>query len=254
MGFQDAPARAATTVGVSGGQAPTVYAFLANFVWALWGYHSDATMTKIAALWPLAMLLVLTLLGRGRSRQTLYLLALALVPALLLFVVGFAKRDLFELRYFIASVPLLLLLCARALTSWPRGRLAHLVVGGAVVATLVAGFADQQFNASNPRLFDFSSTLKKVDSLAKPGDTLVYEPSYLYDVVQYYSPHVRSQRLGAGLPAPRRGHRVIVVGSFLDQPGPARMTGAAVGKLRYGHRHKLVAHIEDPGIQAWVFQ
>jgi hypothetical protein len=27
-----------------------------------------------------------------------------------------------------------------------------------------------------------------------------------------------------------------------------------VGKLRYGHRHKLVAHIEDPGIQAWVFQ
>jgi hypothetical protein len=211
-------------------------------------------MTKIAALWPLAMLLVLTLLGRGRSRQTLYLLALALVPALLLFLVGFGKRDLFELRYFIASVPVLLLLCARALTSWPRGRVAHLLVGGALVATLVAGFADQQFNASNPRLFDFSSTLKKVDSLARPGDTLVYEPSYLYDVVQYYSPHVRSQRLGLGLPTPRRGHRVIVVGSFLDQPGPARVTGAAVGKLGYGHRHKLVAHIEDPGIQAWVFQ
>ena len=38
----------------SRGAAPGAYAALTNAAWAVLGYHSNATMTALAALWPLA--------------------------------------------------------------------------------------------------------------------------------------------------------------------------------------------------------
>ena len=88
--------------------------------WAVLGYHSNATMTALAALWPLGVLLALALLGRGRSWPTLLVVACALVPGVALFVLGQLKPFVFEVRYFIGAVPLALLLIA------PRGHeLAH---------------------------------------------------------------------------------------------------------------------------------
>ena len=55
-----------------------------------------------------------------------------------------------------------------------------------------------------------------------------------------------------GLPKPGPGGRLIVLGSFFDQPATAKAVGAAVGRLRYHHR--AVARVTKPGIRAWVFQ
>jgi hypothetical protein len=197
------------------------------------------------------MLTTLLVLGRGRPGRSVYIATLALVPPLLLFLVGLVKPDLFELRYFIASVPLLLLLMARALAHWPRSSATRIGAVALVTATLLAGLGDQQLNASNPRLFDFSGALRHVDHIARPGDAFVYYPAYLRDVVGYYAPHVRARPLGAQPPQPSGGRRVIVLGSFLDEPGPARKVGAAVGQLRYHNR--VVRQIKEPGIKVWVF-
>jgi hypothetical protein len=250
MGFQ-APARADATVSQTGGSQPSVYAFLANFVWGVWGYHSSAVMARLAALWPFGMLVTLLVMGRGRSARTGYLAAIALAPPLLLFGVGLIKPDLFELRYFIASVPIVVLLLARAVSDWPRSPAARVGAVALVSLTLVAGLADQQLNASNPRLFDFSGALSSVRKEARPGDTFVYHPAYLRDVVAYYAPGVHARPLRGTVPEPHGRHRVIVLGSFLDQPGPARKVGAAVGRIRYHHR--LAKRIDDPGIKVWVF-
>ncbi len=61
---------------------PGAYAALTNFAWAVLGYHSDGTMTALAALWPLGVLLALALLGRGRSWTTLLVVACGLLPAI----------------------------------------------------------------------------------------------------------------------------------------------------------------------------
>jgi Dolichyl-phosphate-mannose-protein mannosyltransferase len=250
LGFQ-APSRSDAVTPATGGSHPSVYSLLANFVWGVWGYHSNTVMTRLAALWPFGMLITLLVLGRGQSRRTLYLGALALVPPLLLFGVGLVKPDLFELRYFIASVPVLLLLIARAVSSWPRTPTAHAGAAALVAVTLVAGLGDQQLDASNPRLFDFSGALTAVKDEARPGDKVVYAPSYLRDVVGYYAPGIDARPLGSKPPLPTHGRRTIVLGSFLNQPGPARKVGAAVGLLKY--KHRVVKTIVDPGIKVWVF-
>ena len=73
---QDGPGTACAAAAPSAGVPPravsqtghpTIYALIANFVWAIWGYHANSTMLAIGALWPLLMLLALALLGRGRS-------------------------------------------------------------------------------------------------------------------------------------------------------------------------------------------
>ena len=145
---------------------------------------------QIAAFWPLLMLLALLLLGRGRSGSSVLLLGLVVVPMAALFLVGSMKRDLFELRYFSGAVPAMLLLGARLVTSTTRRRLAAGVAAGALTAAMFVGLVDQQLNGANPRLYDFQGALDRIDERRADGDVLLYEPSYLADVIEYYAPDV----------------------------------------------------------------
>ena len=112
------------------------YAVVSNMAWALWGYHPDGITELLAAMWPLLLLLSLLLLGRGGSRQTLILAAAAITPIVLLLVVAVFDRELFEVRYFLVAVPLLLLLVARLVTGWIRKPSARLLATGVIVLTL----------------------------------------------------------------------------------------------------------------------
>ena len=114
------PAAAAPTFAEGG---ISLYDVLSNFVWAIWGYHPDSTMLRVAALWPLLMLLSLSLLGQqplGLDAGAAGARASARSWSLLL--VGLEKRDLFEVRYFAGAVPVLLLLLARAVAGGARRR------------------------------------------------------------------------------------------------------------------------------------
>lgn len=251
MGFGGAPS-AATPLSIPGSSA-SLYAILSNFVWAIWGYHANSTMLRIAALWPLLMLLSLALMGQRRSDWTRVVLALALGPIVVLLFVGLVKRDLFEVRYFIATVPMMMLLLARAVAGGPRRRTPAIVATAALGLTLVLGLADQQLNPNNPRDFDFRGALAQIRSEAKPGDTVLYAPDYLRDVVGYYSPGVRTESLSDaeahGMPT--SGH-VFLMGSFLDDPGIAAQVGT--GRYDLSQRpHKLIRTINRKRIHIWVY-
>jgi uncharacterized membrane protein len=253
QGIAGAPSAGATSTGVAQTGHPDVYALLANFVWALWGYHADSTMLAIGALWPVLMLLALALLGRGRSPQSMLVLALALIPPLVLMGVGFKDRTLFEVRYFSGAVPMLMLLCARTVLTSSARRLPVALAAGAVIATFVAGIADQQLAKSNPRDYDFRAALQTVRRDARPGDTLLYAPVYLNDVIEYYAPGIRSRGIGAHrVSVPRHG-RVFVLASFLDQPGVA----AEIGGARYALAHsraRLVSSDHLEKIYLWEYR
>ena len=80
------------------------------------GYHSDATMTRLVALWPLLMLLALALLGRGRSRRTALLVAAA-VAARASRCSGSASSSRSCSRCATSSAP-----CRSCCCSWARAR------------------------------------------------------------------------------------------------------------------------------------
>jgi hypothetical protein len=232
------------------GTTPGAYAALTNVAWAVLGYHSDAAMERLAALWPLLMLLALALLGRGRSRATTLIAASAVLPAAALFALGQLKPFVFEVRYFIGAVPLVLLLLGRAATSWSPRAATRAIAVAATLAVLAAGLADQQFNGSNPRVYDFRGALAAVDRDARPGDTLLYTPQYLNHVIDYYG-HVQARPLADRLPRLRKGRHLYVLGSFLDKPAYRQATAAAVKRLE--RRYKLVRTIERPQIRIWEF-
>jgi uncharacterized membrane protein len=229
----------------------SVYAFIANTIWGLWGYHADTVMAQIVAMWPLGMLLMLVLLGRGYSGMSMLLLSVAAVPALILFGVGEVQRNLFELRYFVGAVPVGLLLMARLASSTENPGPRRLIVV-LVVATLAVGLADQQLNGANPRLYDFRGALAGVSARARPGDVVVYEPQFIGPVVDYYAAELHAQPLSAGLPLPRRGQRIFVVGSFLDDPSSAARVGDALHQL--SEKRRPDDEFRRPNVQVWVFQ
>jgi uncharacterized membrane protein len=228
------------------------YAVLANVAWALFGYQPNALSVLLAAMWPLLLLLSLVLLGRGGSRQTLMLAAAAVVPVVLLLGVSVFDRSLFEVRYFLLTVPLLLLLIARLVSGWIRKPTARLLVAGGVVLALLIGLADQQLNKNNPRLFDFRGAIQQITADAGPDSLVLVEPPDMRYVLEYYAPQLRSLPLDRPLSAQSEGSPIFVLASFQSNRQFFNETNKVVGQLTFFR--KLVKHIETPQTLMWEFR
>jgi len=234
------------------GNEISAYAAITNVVWALWGYHAGDTMASIGALWPLGLLLMLVLLGRGSSPATRLVATAALLPPVLLTVIATQKPFLFELRYALPAVPFLVLLGGRAIASWPRGRRASTIAAALATATLLIGLADQQLNGTNPRFYDFEGALSEVSDRAGRRDVLLYEPAFLDNVIRYYEPGIEARPLNLDrLPRPEPGRRVYVVGSFFDKPGSKQAVDTAVERL--GNRAELTNRTRRSQVRVWEF-
>jgi hypothetical protein len=227
------------------------YSLIANLLWALGGYHSDDVMLRLGSLWPLGLLGALLLLGRRLGWPSRLLVAVAFVPGVALFAVAHTKRDLFELRYFVLAVPLLLLIVARAVTTAARGRAVLIgLTAGLVVASIVA-LVDQQVNGTNPRLYDFRGAVADIEQTSRPGDALIYAPSYLEGVLDYYAPDLEGAPLGSLERSDPDGQvYVMVVDRFLT-PAGAKTVGDTLARLE--DRRGPPQRMERPNIVIWRF-
>jgi hypothetical protein len=232
--------------------ALSFYAVVANMAWALWGYHPDGITELLAAMWPLFLLLSLLLLGRGGSRQTLLLGAAAIAPIVLLLIVSLFDSKLFEVRYFLVAVPLLLLLIARLVTGWIRKPRARLLAVGGVMLTLLIGLADQQTNKGNPRLFDFRGAIDEIKADAGPKSLVLFEPPDMKYVLEYYAPHLKRRPLKLGLPKRREGTPVFVLASFQDNKLFFNRTNKLVGQLDFFR--KRLKRVKKAQTQVWEFR
>jgi hypothetical protein len=228
------------------------YSVLSNMAWTLWGYQPDATTVLLSALWPLALLGSLILLGRGGSRQTTTLAAAAIALVGLLIVVSLFDRSLFEVRNFLILVPLVLLLIARLITGWIRQPRARMIVAGAVMLTLVIGLADQQLNRANPRLFDFRGAINDIKANGGPNSLVLLAPADMRYVLEYYAPKLRSQPVTKGITAGTEGSPVFVLASFQDNKEFFNQTNKVVGQLTFFRT--LVHHFKTPQTQVWEFR
>ncbi|HET8950324.1 MAG TPA: hypothetical protein VFN44_07430, partial [Solirubrobacteraceae bacterium] len=177
----------------------------------------------------------------------------AVLPAVALFGLGQLKPFVFEVRYFIGAVPLVLLLVGRAVTSWPIRRVPTAIACTVAIGALAAGLADQQLNGSNPRVYHFKGALTQLEDRAKPGDVVVYAPDYIDTVVTYYGDgRLEARPLENGVPEPRKGHRVFVLASFLDKKPFREQAEKAVKQL--DRKHRLVDEKRYPQIRIWEFR
>ncbi|MDQ1627328.1 MAG: mannosyltransferase [Actinomycetota bacterium] len=256
LGGASAGSGAAGQTGSAASQAvagaPDVYAALANVIWAVWGYHSDEQMVLLSALWPVIALLALALLGRGRSREVTLLVAVAGVPFLVMFALGFVQRNFFELRYFTATVPALLLLLARLSATWGRSRLTAAALPALLVVSMAAGLVDQQVNRSNPRIYDFRGAITWAADRGEGDDLLLFAPSWLSDELHYYSPGMRTRAIHGPVAPPSDGTRVFVLGSFLDDPATSGAVGDVLAQLRNAGA-RLVARHKVANVEVWEF-
>jgi hypothetical protein len=228
------------------------YALIANLLWGLSGYHSDDVMLRMGAVWPLGLLGALLLLGRRLDWPSRLLLAVALVPGAALFVIAQSKRDLFELRYFALAVPMLLLLVARASSVAARGRAAHIALVGVLVIASSAALVDQQVNGTNPRLYDFRGAVAEIDETARPGDALVYAPTYLDGVLGYYAPDLESMPLSDVGGASEDGHLYLMVVDRFLTPDGAKRVGDVLARLEA--ERGAPVRMERPNIVIWRFK
>lgn len=247
-GLEAVPARAGSTVDPAQ-RSLSVYAVAANLVWAIWGYHSDATMAQVVALWPLGMLLAFFLLGRGRSARTPVLLAVAFGPILAVLGLGLLRRDLFELRYFTGAVPALVLLVSRVITAGGRARTLQRAFVLLLVGTLALGLVDQQVNGANPRLYDFRGALAAAERRTDGAGIVLYDPPYLRPVVEYYGSGLESRPLRRGVP---EGGPVVLLGSFLEKPAVAGRIGSTLAELR--RERRLVDVVDRERVRVWIFE
>ncbi|MBS1885915.1 MAG: glycosyltransferase family 39 protein [Actinobacteria bacterium] len=229
----------------------SLYAALTNGIWAIAGYHSNATMANLTALWPLLILLALMLLGRGRSRATALLFAGVMVPTALLTALSLDQPFLFEVRYNLTAVPFLLLLGARAVTTWPHTERGRAVLAAAAIAALAAGFADQQWNGTNPRTYNFEGALHEVAVRSGPKDVLMYMPHDLNNLVAYYPPGLKTRRLGPHMPA-AKVPRVFLMESFFEDPANREAVRKALVKLR--RERTLTRRMKFSQVEVWEFR
>ena len=232
----------------------SIYAGIANVLWAVWGYHSNAAMALMAAMWPLGMLFALVLLGRRHQRMTTLFIAAVVIPGVVMFALGTVKRNLFDIRYLSTTVPVLFILIARMVTGISR-RTAVVVAGvSLVIATLLVGLIDQQYNGTNPRTYDFRQAIEPVEAHARPGDVIAYDPIDLREVVQYYAPTPVLEPVAALPSQSTGGHAVFVVASrsLMNGPADAAALNQALTSLRAHDR--MVMHLQLPNVEVWEFR
>lgn len=258
----NAPAQTGSAASAASGEVPDIYAVIANTIWALWGYHDDQTMVQLGALWPLALLACFAALGRLRSRYELVLVLVAALPVVALFALGFEKRIFFELRYFTATVPMLLLLVSRLAASWGRGPLTKVLLPLVLLASLGGGLADQQINQSNPRTYDFRGAVEWVQANGDSDDLLLYAPVALNHELTYYTPgmtaldaatvHPEAEKTNMP-PAPPGGRSVFVFGSFLNEVDTAAQVGTILAQLKSSGAEQVAVH-KVPNVTVWEFK
>ncbi len=118
---------------------------------------------------------------------------------------------------------------------------------------MLIGLADQQLNKTNPRLFDFRGAIEDIKANAGPNALVLFEPTDMRYVLEYYAPELRSQPLSAPMSSRRprearcsSSRRSRTTRTFFNQ------TNKVVGQLTFFRT--LVHRFKTPQTLVWEFQ
>jgi 4-amino-4-deoxy-L-arabinose transferase-like glycosyltransferase len=237
------------SVGASG---VSFYTSVSNVSWGIFGFQPGAVTSALSAVWPLAMLASLVVVGRGSGRRAWLLLVCVLVPALGTLALGLAAPNAFDVRYAVAGVPPVMVGLARMATAWPRGRLGRWLVAAGVLAVLLGALADEQLGPNNPRRFAFRAALTQVAHERGRTAAVFYEPNNLSYPLRWYAPRLPAKALSRTLPTRARAGSVFVITSFTDRHQVHKLLDRELGALKATRR--LVRFRSYSGVEVWWYR
>jgi uncharacterized membrane protein len=171
-----------------GDKGTSIYSVFALINSSLWGYHSTPDIADLNALWPVIMLVVLLVLGR-RLDYSVRLIAFCIaMPIAILYIASLHDSSLFDVRYAAGVVPLLVVLVSVFISRTARRRLTICATTGLLLAASLVGLADQQYDSSNPKLFDYQHTVRWITQRYQPGEVVEFSPEGQKAVIHYYGP------------------------------------------------------------------
>ena len=233
------------------GAAPSVYAAITNSVWAVLGLPLDATMTRSRAV-AAADAARAAAAGARQLGPHAAGSACAVVPAVGLFGLGQLKPFVFEVRYFIAAVPLRA--AARRARASRAGRAApRAAPRRACVAALSRRRGRPAAQRLQPACVRLQGRARRDRAPGRPGDVVVYSPPYLDKVVRYYGNGLDAKPARPWRFRRRDAPAVFVLGAFLDKPQYRR-------RDRRGRRAEIEAtpptrrRFRRPQIRVWEFR
>jgi hypothetical protein len=223
---------------------------------AVLGFHGPAVTSRLLALWPVCILATFVLFGRRWSERGLLLAALAVAPfaALLALQVMDAPRNPpFALEWVATALPVIAIGLGRGLSL--LGRWSDIRTAAVVAAViLVVAALDQTTRVDPTSRFDLTPLVEEATGAAEPGDTIVYAPDVIGDLITREVSDVEvvaiedvsTRRLA-------RSDRVVVVGAFAfdrDQSLPAVLR--LVEDL--ASERELVDEHERTEAKVWTFE
>jgi hypothetical protein len=101
-------------------------------------------------------------------------------------------------------------------------------------------------------LFDFRGAIQDIQANAGPNALVLFEPSDMKYVLEYYAPNLRGQPLSARISTATEGSPVFVLASFQSNKAFFNETNKVVGQLTFFR--KLVRRFNTPQTLVWEFQ
>jgi 4-amino-4-deoxy-L-arabinose transferase-like glycosyltransferase len=217
------------------GAGRSVFGLAGTAVVGVFGFHPADVTSRLLALWPLGILATFALTVRSWSARGALLIALAAAPLVALLVAqiaGVPRRPLFALEWIATALPMVAIGLGRAMAGlgdWRRVRIA-----GAVLAVVLAvAAADQVLRIEPVDRVDVPPAVERAAAAAGPGDTVVYAPAAIGDLVRYEvsdADVVPLARAGADTLGDAR-HVVIVAAFGLGDERTRERTLALVDEL-----------------------
>jgi hypothetical protein len=221
------------------------------------GFHPVDVSSRLLALWPLCMLAAFFLLGRRWSPKGVLLVGIASAPFVALLVALALERPFeppFAFVWTAPAIPAIVVGTARAISlvapAWSVAR----VVTALVLLVLAIALVDQTVRARPSDRFDISRVAEQVGREARPGDTIVYTPDVVGDIVRF---HAGRDVNVVDLERAPRGRdeqaRVFIIGAFaFDSGRSSDRTVSVVRRLSADNELDEQRLHED--VTVWVVQ
>ena len=248
------PLEYATTGAPGAGRS--VFGLVGTATASVLGFHQADVTSRLLALWPLCILVAFLVFGRRWSLRGGLLVAAALTPFAFLLgaqVAGTPRTPPFAVEWVATAVPVLAIGLGRAASlagTWPRTRV--LALGAAAVLALA--LVDQGVRTQPVRRFDVNPAMQALATHAGRGDTVVYAPGVVRDLVRYDANDAKVVSLDR-LSPDDVGHarEVQVVGAFaFGDKTTSDRTLALVKQL--SSTRKLVLRAGTDDARVWVFR
>jgi uncharacterized membrane protein len=155
------------------------------------GYHTKQTIKLAISTWPFLIFVCLMMvqLIRPLSRPSHYLLFMAAVPSLFLYILDQWKPTL-NARYFLIAIIPAYLLISHLLVKVTKNS-SKKVVAIALISIALIAWYDQTFNPNISMHFANREALSYVSRHLLPSDAIIISPFYMIQVIDYYLPEAR---------------------------------------------------------------